>query len=114
MDEPDDCASCVCGRQATWTGDDSRRPLDPGGNRQAAALADALADQSFQRLVASPTKRCVDTLKPLAAQLQLEIETTSELLPDGSIEPLLSDQHLKTGTIVCTHGELMKPLLERL
>lgn len=103
------------GDKRTWPGDDSQRPLDAGGIQQAAALADAFADESLQRLVASPTKRCIDTLKPLAERLQLEIETTRELSPGGSIELLFSDEHPKlSGTIFCTHGELMRPFLQLL
>lgn len=57
----------------------------------------------------------MDTLKPLAERLQLEIEATCELSPGGSIELLLSHQHPKlSGTIFCTHGELMRPFLKLL
>lgn len=103
------------GDERAWPGDDSQRPLDAVGIRQAAALADAFTDNSVQRLVASPTKRCTDTLAPLAERLHLEIETTRELSPGGSIELLLSDRHQGwSDTIFCTHGELMRPFLQRL
>lgn len=103
------------GDKRTWPGNDSRRPLDAVGVRQAAALADALADDSVRRLVASPTKRCVDTLAPLAERLHLEIETARELSPGGSIELLFGDRHHGwSDAICCTHGELMRPFLQQL
>jgi phosphohistidine phosphatase SixA len=104
------------GDKSVWRGDDdSQRPLDEGGIQQSEALAEALAGALLQRLLASPTKRCVDTLAPLAAQLGVDIETTERLAPDGSIESLLRDETLmSSGTVLCTHGELMKPLLQRL
>jgi phosphohistidine phosphatase SixA len=101
------------GDKQDWPGDDAKRPLDEGGTRQATALADTLASASVQYLVASPTKRCIDTLRPLAARLQLDIETTDSVGPGGSIEELIADERaLPSGTVVCTHGELMRPILE--
>ena len=103
------------GNKHQWRGSDAERPLDPGGTRQAKALADALADTSVRRLVASPTKRCIDTLGPLAACLRLEIELSDELAPGGSIERLVDDRcPSMPGTVLCTHGELMRRLLARL
>jgi phosphohistidine phosphatase SixA len=62
------------GDKEAWRGPDAERPLDEGGTRQAGALADTLGNASVHRLLASPTKRCIDTLVPLAARLQLDIE----------------------------------------
>ena len=106
--------ACAGDKQA-WRGDDAQRPLDEGGARQAEALADTLDIASVQRLVASPMKRCIDTLAPLAARLKLDIEPTERLGPDGSIEELLGDERaLPSGTVVCTHGELVRPVLKHI
>src|SRR5262245_7909140 len=99
------------GDKHAWQGDDDQRPLDPGGVDQAVALADTLVDSSVQRLVASPLRRCVDTLQPLATRLGLEVETTQRLSPDGSVTELLHDVSPQlAGAVLCTHGELMRPL----
>jgi phosphohistidine phosphatase SixA len=105
--------ACAGDKQA-WHGDDDDRPLDVGGLEQAAALAPVLEDLSVRRLIASPTKRCVQTLQPLAAHLELGIERSKRLSPDGSVLDMLDSEWPSLhGSVLCTHGELMRPLLER-
>ena len=101
------------GDKEAWHGDDDDRPLDEGGFEQAAALAAVLDAVAVQRLIASPTKRCVQTLQPLAAHLQLEIEHSDRLGPEGSVMDMLhSEWPSLLGSVLCTHGEVMRPLLE--
>lgn len=101
------------GHKQEWPGDDDERPLDPAGVHQAEALADVLAGGDVRRLVASPTRRCVDTLAPLARRLGLPVETSARLAPDADADAvlgLLADRRLD-GAVLCTHGEVMEPLL---
>ena len=100
------------GDKQTWLADDFERPLDEGGIRQAQALAQALAAGPVERLVASPTRRCTQTLEPLAIRLRLAIESFDVLRPDGSILDVLdAEWQAFDGVVMCTHGELMQPLL---
>ena len=100
------------GDSEAWAGDDAERPLDEGGFEQAVVLAPALDDVSVTRLIASPTRRCVQTLQPLAAHIGLEIEHSPRLGPEGSlIDMLENDWTSLLGSVLCTHGELMRPLL---
>ena len=100
------------GDSEAWAGDDAERPLDEGGFEQAAALASALDDVSVTRLMASPTRRCVQTLQPLSAHVGLDIDLSARLGPEGSlIDTLENDWTSLLGSVLCTHGELMRPLL---
>jgi len=100
------------GDKQTWAGDDADRPLDDGGVEQSLALVDALAGSGVQRLMASPTARCTQTLQPLAGRMHVPIERSELLRPDGSIVSLLEGRWASlAGAVMCTHGELMLPLL---
>jgi 8-oxo-dGTP diphosphatase len=103
------------GHKQEWPGyDDDERPLDPAGVHQAEALADALAGEEVRRLVASPARRCVDTLEPLARRLGLPVETSTRLSADADVDALLVllADPLLDGAVLCTQGEAMEPLLE--
>jgi phosphohistidine phosphatase SixA len=95
-----------------WDGPDLLRPLDDLGERQAMGLVDTLADTAIGRLVSSPALRCVQTLEPLASHAGTSIETDELLAPDGDARTVL--ERLRDGladAVLCTHGEVMRPLL---
>jgi probable phosphoglycerate mutase len=50
------------------------------GSAQAQALAGALADRSITRVIASPLTRCVESARPLAERLGVELETDPNLI----------------------------------
>ena len=93
-----------------WEDPDHLRPLTKRGRREAAALAERLGAESLERLLSSPFVRCVQTLEPLALEVDLPIETT-DLLAEGAdgaeaAELLLSladDRPLAC----CTHGDVL-------
>ena len=104
------------GSKRTWSGADEERPLDDVGAEHAAALARILATGTVERLVSSPTLRCVQTLRPLAVATDLEIEPCAALGPDAGPTGLRSmlGHPAFDGAVVCTHGELLRPLLRTL
>lgn len=53
--------------------------LGEEGQRQAEALADAVARREPDRLVASPLSRCTETARPVAEATGLEVETDPDL-----------------------------------
>lgn len=61
--------------RGSWSGEDRQRPLDGRGRAQAHALPAHLATHGLApvHLVSSPTRRCIDTLRPLADALGLEL-----------------------------------------
>jgi broad specificity phosphatase PhoE len=78
------------GDRDSWPGDQDERPLSALGQRQALALADALAKESIDGIYAGPALRCRQTLDVLAGRLGLRAEVVPELgeklawrAPDG-------------------------------
>ncbi|MEH0939233.1 NUDIX hydrolase [Micromonospora psammae] len=67
------------GKRATWSGPDDGRPLDATGRAQAEALAPLVALIRPTRLLSASARRCVETLDPAAALLDLPIEVAGEL-----------------------------------
>lgn len=67
------------GKRGTWTGPDTGRPLDAEGWAQAQALAALVALVRPTRLVSASARRCVQTLDPAAALLDLPIEVVGDL-----------------------------------
>jgi broad specificity phosphatase PhoE len=97
-----------------WTEPDEGRPLTKRGRREAAGLAERLRADAPDRLVSSPFRRCLETLDPLARELDLPIETTDDLAEgaDGgrALELLLSLS--RTGSLACcTHGDVLSDLI---
>ncbi|MER7456216.1 NUDIX hydrolase [Micromonospora sp. NPDC126480] len=67
------------GKRGTWSGPDSGRPLDAEGWAQAYALAPLVALVRPVRLRSASARRCVQTLDPAAALLDLPIEVDGDL-----------------------------------
>jgi 8-oxo-dGTP diphosphatase len=93
-----------------WTEPDELRPLTKRGRREAEAIAARLGEDPPDRLVSSPSVRCLQTLEPLAAALRLPIETT-DVLAEGeggetALELLLA--LACSGSVACcTHGDVL-------
>jgi 8-oxo-dGTP diphosphatase len=107
--------ACAGEKDLSDSSNDDMRPLDPTGQQQARALAVVLSEQRPRRLFSSPTRRCVDTLTPLAAALHKGIEPT-ELLARGHAEAVAHVLRFETSArcVFYTHGEVMQPVLELL
>jgi phosphohistidine phosphatase SixA len=105
------------GAKRTWAGPDELRPLDDFGVAQAAALAPQLAAHGpIGRLVSSPALRCVQTLQPLADLVAVPIETWDALAPHAGASELRATlgHPAFDDAILCTHGEVLRPLLRTL
>jgi phosphohistidine phosphatase SixA len=93
-----------------WREPDHLRPLTKRGRREAAALAQRFGTESLERLLSSPFLRCVQTLEPLALEVDLPIETT-ELLAEGADGPAAANLLLSLAderpTACCTHGDVL-------
>lgn len=99
-------------RRRDWTKPDDLRPLSPRGYQQADALPALLADYGVTRILSSPSTRCVETVRPLAAQLGLPIEERSELAEGAGTAALaLLLDGLDGATVVCSHGDVLPELL---
>lgn len=102
-------------RKRDWKADDSLRPLDDVGRRQADAIADLLGSERPGALLSSPTTRCVQTLEPLARVWGAPVATDDALAKDaGTGDVLRLLRYADDGDVFCTHGEVMSALLARL
>ena len=105
----------VAGHKRDWTGPDRERPLDERGRQQALGLAPLLAAYDVERIVSSPALRCVQTVQPLADLVGLEVETWSGLGTDGTASGIVTSCFAHPAfddAVLCTHGELLQPLLQ--
>jgi broad specificity phosphatase PhoE len=102
------------GDRRAWAGDDRVRPLSPAGHRQAQALARILGDARFERLLSSPSVRCIETLAPLAAVRRMPIEPVEGLAEGTALREALAlvQKHAPHGAVCCTHGDVLPMLLE--
>jgi 2,3-bisphosphoglycerate-dependent phosphoglycerate mutase len=70
---------------------EARWPLSDRGHAQARALADDLAGRRIARIYSSPYLRAVETVRPLAARLGLEVELVDELRERKLSEGMIRD-----------------------
>jgi 8-oxo-(d)GTP phosphatase len=104
--------------RGSWSGPDPLRPLDQRGQDRAAALAPLMAAFGVRRLVSSPSTRCLDTLKPYAAQARIALRSKEGLSEEGfaaddSKAPHHMQRMIQRGTpvAVCGHGPVLPPML---
>ena len=102
--------------RGSWASDDALRPLTADGRRQATALRELLGDVKFDRIVSSPSLRCLETVLPIAAQRLLPIEPHPALHEGSSLDGvfgLLRESAWQT-SLLCTHGDVIGDLLGHL
>jgi 8-oxo-dGTP pyrophosphatase MutT (NUDIX family) len=110
------------GERGSWRGPDTARPLTTQGQAQAQALASVLKLFAPTQLVSAAPRRCVQTLTPLAAELDLPVEVDPVFdEPSGSTEPIsdparpgarLREFALAAGvTVVCSQRGVIPQLL---
>ncbi len=104
------------GDREEWEGDDRLRPLTKAGHRQAQALVDGLRNESIDKILSSPYVRCVQTVEPLATALHLPIEPRQDLEEGagGSRIMRLIERFKGRNVVLCTHGDVVEELIERL
>ncbi len=104
------------GKKSQWKGDDDERPLSPLGFAQARALGEILP--KVRRVIVSPTVRCRQTMEPLAERLGVTIEQDRALGKTTSLNKTLAllDDLIAEGdnVAVCSHGEVLGPLMKEL
>lgn len=98
-----------CGSRSSWTEDDRLRPLSKAGRRQAEALVKAFRGLEVERAISSPYVRCVQTIRPLALDRGLPVETSEALAEGAPPERALAllEEVVQTPTVLCTHGDVV-------
>jgi 8-oxo-dGTP diphosphatase len=105
------------GDRELWRGDDTLRPLSDGGWRQVHGITRRLSDRSVVKLLSSPHSRCVQTLEPLAEELDLSIQEMVGLSEGSDASATLAELagEATDGSLVAsTHGDPMMPCIEML
>jgi broad specificity phosphatase PhoE len=100
------------GSRKDWSGDDRLRPLSAKGQRQARGLVVQLDPWAPSRVLSSPYRRCVETVKPLADELGLKVDVVDELAEGAGRDAVelvrsLRDSHVA----LCTHGDVILDIL---
>lgn len=105
-------------QREAWQGDDSERPLDELGRRQAELLADILDSFDVRRVLSADVSRCVDTVRPFAEKRGILVESEPLLsevgyaaAPQAAGARLLSVLTAGESAVVCSQGKAIRPLL---
>lgn len=106
----------TAGRRKDWKGDDVKRPLSNLGWEQAQEIGTFLADTQVSRLLTSSYTRCRQTLEPASKLLNVTIENHRALFEGAGTKQLekLLGKIGNTPAALCTHGDIVPALLERL
>lgn len=106
------------GSRPDWGQPDELRPLTESGRVQADALAGKLQPFGIQRVLSSRYARCVQTVEPLARSIGLEVVTVPALAEEADLEDAWALlERLAAGgveAVLCSHGNIIGPLLDRL
>jgi 8-oxo-dGTP diphosphatase len=104
------------GDRAEWEGDDRLRPLTKSGRRQAEELAAWLRKEPIDAILSSQYVRCLQTVEPLAEQLNVPIEPRKDLEEGAGGESILRlvAEFKGRNVVLCTHGDVVEELLEQL
>jgi 8-oxo-dGTP diphosphatase len=97
------------GARSAWVEDDRLRPLSKAGRRQAEALATVFRGLEVDRVISSPYVRCVQTVRPLALDRGLPVETSEALAEGASPDRALAllEETVHTPAVLCTHGDVV-------
>jgi len=106
------------GSRPDWDGDDETRPLVEAGLAQAARIADVLAPLDVERILTSRYVRCAQTVEPLGRKLGIAVEHDRGLAEEASLEDAWSLLEVAAAaegsTVLCSHGNIISPILDRL
>ena len=93
---------------------DDKRELNARGWRQADALRAQLAAAGVTRLLSSPFVRCLQTLEPLAHELELPVEPDDRLAEGEAARGVLAlaAEVRADNAVLCSHGDVIPDLLE--
>lgn len=109
------------GRRSEWRGDDLLRPLDETGREQARNLVAFGACFAPTRVYAAEPLRCVQTVEPLAAALDIRVRVEPSFGDEAFAASASTTQTAvlalaKPGkvTVVCSQGVTIPGLVDRL
>lgn len=108
-------------RSAFRGDDDRKRPRSPRGHERAERLRDLLGAWAPERVVSSPSTRCVQTVAPFVEHTETRLRTKKALSEEGfSAAPHKVERQLDKAleralpVVLCTHRPLVPMLVGRL
>jgi len=106
------------GERGSWPGPDTARPLDPAGVVAARSLVDVLALFAPVRIVSASPRRCVSTVAPLAARLDVPVEVDTAFdevaRPAEAADQVRSLAAGSPSTVVCSQRSVIPQALRLL
>ena len=101
------------GRRDQHRGPAAERPLSGRGGRQALQLVREVSRVPVTRIVSSPLTRCLQTVAPIAARLDMEVEPDKRLAEGTTPKAVgrLLAQFAGEAAVVCTHGDVVADIL---
>ncbi|WP_445155484.1 ABC transporter transmembrane domain-containing protein [Arthrobacter sp. Hor0625] len=98
-----------------WDHSEITRPLAHEGHTTARSLEGLGSFFEIDRVLSAPAARCIDTVGPLARRASLSVEVAGDL-SDGRIDRAMGlvDNARGTGTVLCTHEDVISSVLDRL
>jgi len=100
-----------------WKGRDQDRPLTASGLKQAKAVSSRVARLRPERVISSPSVRCIETVAPLVSARGLRVEQNRLLGTDGGqaavewLRRLVEEPPSSSTIAVCTHREVIVKVL---
>lgn len=95
--------------------DDARRGLSKRGRAQADALVDQFNGAAITAIASSPYARCVETVDPLAAALDVDVEIDESLGEGSGPQPTIDRiEALAEPTVLCSHGDVIGEVMHTL
>lgn len=105
--------------RSAWKSVDAHRPLVEAGHQQSAGIARVLAAYGIERLVSSPSTRCVDTVAPYAVHVGGHLDLVKGLSEEGfeakgprravrTVRRALADG---VPAALCSHGPVLPTML---
>ena len=104
------------GDKRKWKRADAVRPISPKGHEQVEDLTSRLLRTPLNAIISSPFLRCEQTVHTLGIRLGLDIKKSKKLLREATPDDVLAliAKYKSRRVVLCTHGETIGPLIERL
>ena len=104
------------GDRRKWSEADRLRPLSKPGRRQAEALVGTFRGREVGRILTSPYVRCEQTVRPLALDRGLPLESSDALAEGVPLEGLMAlmDELRDVAAVACAHGDLIPEAIDHL
>jgi 8-oxo-dGTP diphosphatase len=101
------------GDRELWKEPDELRPLTKKGRRQSEALVAKFRELDVARVISSPYVRCVQTVRPLALDRGLPVDTSDVLAEGAATSDVLAllEELASTPTVLCSHGDVIPALV---